>query len=308
VFDISGGCIYIYMRVCVCTRLLSHQSSHICFICVYLHRLDAGKYVPAFGAYIQTENQQNPSVNVNLAGIAIGDGLTDPITQVTAYADILFNSAIADSRQAANMTKVQNNIVSLIQQEQWHEASEQFSTLVNGPPDMFQTISGCDNYYDLISCHEKSYGGNWNGYIAQAFVREALHVGNNTFGEDGGVAGNALFDDIPKSTAPQLVSLMNSGIKVLLYNGELDFIVAPATTETMLLTLPWNDLEQYKEAPRTIWHPEGHPSNVYGYVRHVNNFYQIIVRDAGHILPGDAPEAAYDMITRFIDNISFSKV
>ena len=38
----------------------------------------AGKYVPAIGYKIHTENMNNPAVKINLKGLAIGDGLCDP--------------------------------------------------------------------------------------------------------------------------------------------------------------------------------------------------------------------------------------
>ena len=47
----------------------------------------AGKYVPAIGYYILQKNSHwNTPQRVNLAGVAIGDGLTDPVTQVTTHA------------------------------------------------------------------------------------------------------------------------------------------------------------------------------------------------------------------------------
>ncbi len=42
----------------------------------------AGKYVPAIAHKIWLANQQQPKVKINLAGVAIGDGLSDPYTQV----------------------------------------------------------------------------------------------------------------------------------------------------------------------------------------------------------------------------------
>ena len=44
---------------------------------VYLQSY-AGKYVPAIGYKIHMENSNNPSIFINLKGLAIGDGLCDP--------------------------------------------------------------------------------------------------------------------------------------------------------------------------------------------------------------------------------------
>ena len=48
--------------------------------------------------------------------------------------------------------------------------------------------------------------------------------------------------------------------------------------------------------------------DVAGYAREVKNFRQVMVRNAGHILPYDKPKWAFDMIQRFISGKSFGKV
>ena len=45
---------------------------------------------------------------------------------------------------------------------------------------------------------------------------------------------------------------------------------------------------------------------VAGYVRQVGDFYQVIVRNAGHLVPYDQPKVAYDLIKRFVNNKGFS--
>ena len=52
-----------------------------------------------------------------------------------------------------------------------------------------------------------------------------------------------------------------------------------------------------------------HPSNPLqpaGYVRQTGNFVQVVIRDAGHMVPTDQPERAYDMISRFIEGTPFT--
>jgi vitellogenic carboxypeptidase-like protein len=49
-----------------------------------------------------------------------------------------------------------------------------------------------------------------------------------------------------------------------------------------------------------------HDTEIAGYVRQVHDFYQIIIRNAGHMVPHDQPRVALDMISRFINNQSFS--
>lgn len=49
-----------------------------------------------------------------------------------------------------------------------------------------------------------------------------------------------------------------------------------------------------------------HVSNrLAGYVKTVKNFTQVLVRNAGHMVPYDQPKWAFDMITRFTSGKKF---
>ena len=64
--------------MCLCACVLILNSLLIaCPIILYTQSY-AGKYVPAIGYKIHTENMNNPAVKINLKGLAIGDGWSDP--------------------------------------------------------------------------------------------------------------------------------------------------------------------------------------------------------------------------------------
>jgi len=268
----------------------------------------AGKYVPAFAYTIYQQNKAPPKMFVNLKGIAIGDGLVDTYSQCMGYADIVWGAALGDENQRDVFIQMQNNVQALINNQSWHAASDAFSNMVNGPPDYFQNITGTFDYYDIRYIVGPSYGGNYGAFLNQTTVRDALHVGDAYFGINGSVAGDALYDDIPKSVAYTLPELLTS-YKVLFYNGQFDFIVHPVTTQKMLWNLQWAGLNDYRAADRVIWRINPSDVDVAGYVRQAGSYpvYQAIVRDAGHMVPADQPDRALDMITRFIKNIPFNQ-
>ena len=57
-----------------------------------------GKYVPAISYKIHKMNQDPQTSTINLKGLAIGDGLTDPIHQMS-YGDFLFQTGLGSSYQ-----------------------------------------------------------------------------------------------------------------------------------------------------------------------------------------------------------------
>ena len=88
----------------------------------------------------------------------------------------------------------------------------------------------------------------------------------------------------------------------MIYSGQLDVIVAYPLTENFINALQWNGTNEYNDAERLIWKVDG---DVAGYAREVGEFRQVMVRNAGHILPYDQPKWALDMILRFIEGKSF---
>ncbi|PNJ55638.1 CPVL isoform 10, partial [Pongo abelii] len=88
--------------------------------------------------------------------------------------------------------------------------------------------------------------------------------------------------------------------EVLIYNGQLDIIVAAALTEHSLMGMDWKGSQEYKKAEKKVWKIFKSDSEVAGYVRQVGDFHQVIIRGGGHILPYDQPLRAFDMINRFI--------
>lgn len=67
----------------------------------------AGKYVPSVGYYILKKILHLPfSKWVNLYGLAIGNGLTDPITQVGTHALHNYNLGLINEKQKIHMEKL----------------------------------------------------------------------------------------------------------------------------------------------------------------------------------------------------------
>ena len=59
-------------------------------------------------------------------------------------------------------------------------------------------------------------------------------------------------EDVVQSVADELVEVIKN-YKVLLYNGQLDIIVAPVVTENLLANLNWTGVNSYLAAPKKIW-------------------------------------------------------
>jgi carboxypeptidase C (cathepsin A) len=59
----------------------------------------------------------------------------------------------------------------------------------------------------------------------------------------------------------------------------------------------------FKAATRNVWY--GNTGLVSGYVTQSTNLTRVILSNAGHMSPGDAPEAALTMMENFIEGKAF---
>ncbi|XP_072534827.1 probable serine carboxypeptidase CPVL [Salminus brasiliensis] len=269
----------------------------------------AGKYVPAIGYYIH-KNNPSAKVKINFKGMAIGDGLCDPELMMGGYADFLYQTGLVDEQQKQYVKLQTDAGVRLIQQQRWIEAFEVFDSLLNGDlipyPSFFQNVTGCTNYFNYMQCQEPVDQEYFAKFLTLPIVRSSIHVGNLTF-NDGSEVEKHLLQDVMKSIKPWLGVLMDN-YRVLIYSGQLDVIVAAPLTERFLPTVNWTGADAFKSAERFHWKVRPSDTEVAGYVRQVGEFYQVIVRGGGHILPYDQPERSFDMIDRFLSTLGFSAV
>ena len=99
------------------------------------------------------------------------------------------------------------------------------------------------------------------------------------------------------------IQILNSEkYRVVFYSGQLDIIIASPLTENFIASLNFTQADALQRAPRHIWRVEG---EVAGYVKEAPNVAQILVRDAGHLVPYDQPKWAYDLISRITGGKSF---
>lgn len=261
----------------------------------------AGKYVPAIGHAIDTA--VHPRVKINLKGIAIGNAFVDPVTMLD-YASYLYQIGLVDRNQAATIRKKTDTVISLINQGRYVEANDIYFPLFDTKRSLYKNYTGLDNYYNYLLSKEPADQNYYELFVQTTRVRKAIHVGSVPFYNFNKTVYKNFHADEMISVKPWFTALLEK-YKVLLYSGQLDVIIPYTFTENFIDSLNWSGARALADAPRQIWRAPGGGGDIYGYVRQVANFTEVMVRNGGHILPYDQPEASYDMITRFIDGKPF---
>lgn len=253
----------------------------------------AGKYIPAIGSLLHAKKNES---KINLKGVAIGNGLIDPESMID-YSSFLYKISLFDEDQAEIGKKYEEKILNDIKNERYDACHLKWNDYIESNTSFFYNVTGITYYYNFLFDKEPNDFKFFQTYVTNSKSRAALHVGNKNYSSGKDVLDH-LKNDMCKSAKSDLIILMEN-YKVLLYSGQLDIIVASPLTDNMINRLKWKGSEKYRRSKRQIWKVDG---KVAGYLKKVKDFYFMIIRDAGHILPYDQPKAAFQMITQFVND------
>ena len=165
-------------------------------------------------------------------------------------------------------------------------------------------MTGFTTYFNYLQTEDDGSDIPMTKFLKRSDVRKSIHVGNNTFhGLDGdeNKVEEHLKLDIMDSVAPYLTELLHS-YRVMIYNGQLDIIVAYPLTINYLKVLNFDGAKDYKKAIRRIWRVD---KEIAGYVKEAGNLVEVLVRNAGHMVPHDQPKFALDMMLRLTHQKGF---
>ncbi|KAJ3203505.1 hypothetical protein HDU82_006531 [Entophlyctis luteolus] len=278
----------------------------------------AGKYIPAFAEAIISRNRaakqailetnSQPSLeNITLfplSGIAIGNGLTDPVSQIKSHAPLALAFGLVNDKQAVVLDKHASEAIDFANAGRWREATASRNRLFEA----FKAFSGNINPYDI---RKGSVQNSWilmETFLNLNYVKKALNVPTTLKFEKDPKVAEMLFEDGMKSMKNTVSHLLSSNrwspfreqkaaLSVLLYQGQFDFRDGILSSSQWISSLEWSGSEGFNSAERNVWEIEG---KVAGYVTEFAQLKRIEILLAGHLSPQDAPVATKKMIEHFI--------
>jgi serine carboxypeptidase-like clade 4 len=295
--------------------------------------------VPAIGWKVVHENQQGLKENINLQGLAIGNGLVEPLVQYGAYADYLANQSpplVDDATYdsvTAFYTKTCAPAIAACQADA-RAAVQEFTALrragkapapladpascthalntcqgpiVNTLLDAASDIQGFDvNVYDIrIPCR---------GQLCYDFTAEETFMNlpdvvsslglspGTTWTECDNLVHSYLTQDWMTNLEKNIPAMLDAGIRVLVYAGNKDFICNWEGNQRWVNSMKWSGAGAFAAAPTVAWSVDGAPA---GAAKSAKGLTLLEVYDAGHMVPMDQPAAALDMLQRLMDNRPF---
>ncbi|GAV52969.1 hypothetical protein ZYGR_0AI02510 [Zygosaccharomyces rouxii] len=293
----------------------------------------SGQYVPFLAEAIQKRNEQthNDLEKYNLRGILVGNGWMDPDTQSLAYLPFALSKGIVDQsnphfrtllrEQELCQDRIMNRASDEHQPFQYEECESILQTILTATRNVSaETPSNevCMNMYSYnLRDSYPACGSNWPeevlhvpGFFDRPGILEALNLDPSKVPQWKECNLDVYFHLKNKKAVPsvrKLPALLDSGLKVILYNGEMDLLCNEKGVLDMIDKLQWSGEKGFSSKARQYgWRYRDFETNtdhVAGNVLSDRNLTYISVYNASHMVPNDKSLYSRGVVDIYFDDV-----
>jgi len=279
-----------------------------------------GHFAPATAHQVWANNKAgNKGPRINIQGLAVGNGLTVPSVQYEAYVPFVdgyckekIGHTCVSQASIESMNSTLPSCIALINQcsaTKDPAVCSQATQLCNGGQMGPYEQTGL-NVYDITKPCIGQLCYNFSAPVAfmnRADVQIALGVKPQVW-EDCNMEVNGMFGvDWFQTLGGDVAEMLNSGeVRVMIYAGDLDFIVNWIGNQAWTKDLTWAQKAAFNAAPNRQYSlKNGQPAadirSVAGST-FASQFSFIRVFNGGHMVPMDQPEAIFEILTTWVQN------
>eukprot|EP01018_Ginkgo_biloba_P005848 Gb_09232 [translate_table: standard] len=271
----------------------------------------AGNYIPELTQKILSHKNGSQASSINLKGIMVGNGVMNTVTDSRGSIDFLWTHALISDQSYEGILKYCNFSV-----ETQVQSTHCMNFLENGSEEL-GNIDGYNIYAPVCSAtsekKEKSeislvhgasneraeYDPCFNDYVKIYMnapeVQAALHANLTNLPIPWDLCSSQVseaWNDQASSMLPVYLQIIGSGVKILIYSGDVDTVVPVTSTRY--------SINELKLPIATSWYPWMNGDEVGGYSVIYKGLTFATVRGAGHEVPIFQPHRAFTMLTYFL--------
>jgi len=292
-----------------------------------------GQYIPIYAAAVHDQNKALMEAGIqpiNLKSVMIGNGMTNSPLMGLSYYDMSCTPASVDPVQNIETCVRMKTALPRCEKMIKESCTDTFDAIGCSAANMFCSSEITQTFYQLglnvydISkkCSEEEMSTSLcypiistiGEYLNQPSVRKTLGVSSALKNETVGFCNSDVLsrfsgnlDQYRSHTPFYLESLLERGVKVLIYVGALDWICNWVGNHRMVEALEWHGAENFRKEELRSWSVvEGEEkSKAAGLVKSSGDLTFLTVYGAGHMVPYDKPTEALEVLTRWLANEKF---
>ncbi len=233
-----------------------------------------GHYVPAIAGRILKEGNKD----INLKGIAVGNGLFDLYVQLPAYPEFLYSNGLISAFQYLGF---ETAILACHLANNMHIKSLDVSCALIFF-NLYTHFGITKDRYDVtedVSIYTV-YRMKLLKYLNDKSVQGALGV-DMVYNTGNATVLDQMMGDWKYSLIPEVELILKRGLKVFLYFGDNDYVCSGLSGERLVDNLDWSGKEKFAEQEYVDWKMG---SIAPARMRRYDNLSLIRVRGAGHTI------------------------
>lgn len=281
-----------------------------------------GHYAPSVASRIFEGNNNKEGKTINLAGVGVGNGLTDPVIQYQYYPEMAMNNSYNIKTVSEDAyQKMVDHVPSCVKMAEACQLNDDACVPADDYCNLMETTpyykTGLNPYDIRVPCGDSDLCYDFTNvetFLNLNSTRDALHVSDEVKSWETCNNGvNAMFaGDWMKNYQQVLSPMLEGGVRVLIYAGDVDFICNWIGNKAWTKELAWTGHDAFNNEEDKAWYyTENSVKTEGGRVRTANaaagtgslTFLQVF--EAGHMVPMDQPAAALSLLNSFLVNDPF---
>lgn len=251
-----------------------------------------GHYAPAVSHRVYVGNKKGEGKHhIPLKGVAVGNGLTDPLVQYKYYPELAYNYSISKLGHPIVSESTYSGMVA-----SWPKCQKMISQCQQDTSECSKAQSYCNdamispyeqtghNPYDIRKmCNYQPLCYNMQpvtNFLTNQTVVKKLGTEGHKWSVCNFEVNSQFSNDWMKNFQQDLAPMLEDGIPVLIYAGDVDFICNWLGNKAWTLDLDWSGKSAFNNAGDNSWKVKGEAA---GEVRSAKGLTFLRVYNAGHV-------------------------
>lgn len=249
-------------------------------------------------------------LDLKLIAVSNNDGWVSGIDCMNTYGAFMIANSLANAQQAAYM----NSLAADAAQQLAAGAGINATNIWSNQQNFYDEAANGVNVYNIRYFYdyfpENLLANYMNGPFRAALPKDLLIPASKQFGDQGNTLFFMMSNAFMTSGVSQVQQLIDAGVSVNIWSGQLDLIVSTLCTRSWMSSLPWSDLPNFDQALRIpfVLNQSNPDTFNNGFLQEYKNVRFWSLTDSGHCAPVDQPETASYIASYIVANGSADKV
>ncbi|KAG8518293.1 Retinoid-inducible serine carboxypeptidase [Galemys pyrenaicus] len=215
---------------------------------------------------------QQGTIQCNFAGVALGDSWISPVDSVLSWGPYLYSMSLLDDQGLAEVSQIAEQVLDAVNKGLYKEATE----LWGKAEFLIEENADGVSFYNILKKDTPMSAMKSSLEFTQSHLAQASQVFMNMEG------------DFMKAVISIVDELLDAGVNVTVYNGQLDLIVDTMGQEAWVRKLKWAELPKFNQLKWKALYSDPESSQTSAFVKSHKNLAFYWILKAGHMVRASA--------------------